>query len=74
MYTIELMHVTGRYMNGNFAHTGRILFCKAHSLEEAKNISSVEMKHGYFNYANICGGDENINIERIYGHEWRSAT
>ena len=43
-------------------------------LKKQKNISSVEMKHGYFNYANICGGDENINIKRIYGHEWRSAT
>ncbi len=74
MYTISLMRVTGKYISGKWAHTGTFSFCKAHSLEEAKNISADEMKQGYYNYANISGGDDNINIERLYGNEWVAVT
>lgn len=70
MYTITLMHVTGKYTTGKWAHTGRIAFCKAIDLVEAKAKAASEMSVGYFNYANIVSNDEEVNIERLFGREW----
>ena len=70
MYTIMLMRVTGKYTTGKWAHTGRILFCKAIDLAEAKAKAASEMSAGYFNYANIVSNDDEVNIERLFGREW----